>query len=228
MQARPRNDPLAQKAAGFEMQLMAWLDSSPALVLNRAEPSATNGSKPYQLTVIQQVGLRIPETFISNDVTAVRKFLLENPDSIYKSISGIRSIVRRVSDTHLAFIDDVSWCPTLFQRVVPGINYRVHVLNGQVFAARIESSELDYRYGRTTMTVGDLPVDVAAKCLELTARLGLGFSGIDLMRTPSDEWYCFEVNPSPAYSYFERCSGLPICNALAEFLMEADQPKQRP
>jgi glutathione synthase/RimK-type ligase-like ATP-grasp enzyme len=228
MQDKSRDDPLAQRAAGFEMQLIACLDASPALILNRSEPSATNGSKPYQLTLIRQVGLRIPETFISNDASAVRKFLSENQDFIYKSISGVRSIVRRVSDAHLGFIDDVNWCPTLFQRVVPGTNYRAHVLDGQVFAARIESSELDYRYGCTTMTADELPVGVAQKCLEITSKLGLHFSGVDLMRTPNDEWYCFEVNPSPAYSYFERESGLPISSALAKFLMEADRRKKSP
>jgi hypothetical protein len=53
MQDRPRDDALALKAAGFEAQLLACLDASPALVLNRSEPSASNGSKPYQLTVIR-------------------------------------------------------------------------------------------------------------------------------------------------------------------------------
>ncbi len=52
--------------------------------------------------------------------------------------------------------------------------------------------------------------------------LGLHFSGIDLIRTPHDEWYCLEVNPSPAYSYFEKASGQPISIALARFMMAAD------
>jgi len=228
MQERPRDDALALKAAGFETQLLAWLDASPALVLNRAETSATNGSKPCQLTAIRQAGLRIPETFIANDPAAAREFLAANPDAIYKSISGVRSIVRRVSAAHLGFIEDVRWCPTLFQRVVPGINYRAHCLNGRVFAVRIESNELDYRYGRTTMTAAPLPDAVAEKCLALSARLGLHFTGIDLMRTPDDEWYCFEVNPSPAYSYFERGGGQPISTALADYLMEVDARSRPP
>jgi len=222
-QDRARDDPLALRVAYFEMQLLAWLDASEALVVNKAEPSATNGSKPYQLTVIRKAGLGIPETFISNDAAAVGKFLSDNPDSIFKSISGVRSIVRRVSDLHRGFLEDVNWCPTLFQRVVPGTNYRVHVVNDQVFAARINSSELDYRYGQTTMAAEELPDQVAQKCIRLSSMLGLPFTGIDLMRTPDDEWYCFEVNPSPAYSYFEKGSGLPIAASLAGFLMDADR-----
>jgi glutathione synthase/RimK-type ligase-like ATP-grasp enzyme len=228
MQDRPRDDPLAVRAAGFEFQLMACLDASDALVINRSEPSATNSSKPHQLTLIRQVGLRIPETFISNDGGAVRRFLAGNRDSIYKSISGVRSIVRRVSDAQYGFIDDVGWCPTLFQRVVPGTNYRVHILGDEVFAVRIESSQLDYRYGDTTMVAAELPAEVAQKCRRLSSMLGLHFSGIDLMRTPEGEWFCFEVNPSPAYSYFEASSGQPISTALARFMMDADRlPRNR-
>jgi hypothetical protein len=146
MQGRAPGDPMAARAAGFELQLMAWLDASDALVINRSDPSATNNSKPHQLTLIRAAGLSIPETFISNDPAAARRFLAANPDSIYKSISGVRSIVRRVSDSHHGFMDDVAWCPTLFQRVVPGINHRVHVVGDEVLAVRIESDQLDYRY----------------------------------------------------------------------------------
>jgi glutathione synthase/RimK-type ligase-like ATP-grasp enzyme len=226
MQGRPRDDPVAVRASGFEVQLTASLDSSDALVINRSDPSATNNSKPYQLTVIQEAGLRIPETFISNDSGAAGRFLSENPDSIYKSISSVRSIVRRVSDAHRASLDDVKWCPTLFQRLVPGTNYRAHVLNGDVLAVRLESSEVDYRYARTTMVAAELPADVVRKCQRLNSMLGLHFSGIDLMRTPDDEWYCFEVNPSPGYSYFEQGSGQQISAALARFMMDADRGRK--
>lgn len=227
MRGRPLDDPLALRAAWFEAQLTAWLDSSDALVINRSGPSATNNSKPYQLTVIRQAGLGIPETFISNDASAARAFLAEHPESIFKSISGVRSIVRRVSEKHLGFMDDVNWCPTLFQQIVTGINYRAHVLNGDIYAVRIESDQLDYRYGGCTMVAAELPPEVAEKCRRLNAMLGLCFTGIDLIRTPDDEWYCFEVNTSPGYPYFEAGSGQPISAALARFMMEVDADEGR-
>ena len=120
-------------------------------------------------------------------------------------------------------LEDVQWCPTLFQKVVPGNNYRVHVIKDEIFAVRIESDRLDYRYGKTTMVAEELPHDIATKCRRITSSIGLHFSGIDLMRTPDDEWYCFEINPSPAYSYFQVNSGVPISTALAKALMEADK-----
>jgi len=48
--------------------------------------------------------------------------------------------------------------------------------------------------------------------------MGLGFAGIDLRRTPDGELICFEVNPSPAFSYYEAQTGQPIAEALAAYL----------
>ena len=62
--------------------------------------------------------------------------------------------------------------------------------------------------------------DVALQCLALARDLDLPFAGIDLKITPADEIYCFEVNPSPAYSYYESHTGQPISAALARFLAQ--------
>lgn len=228
LRGRPSDDPLAVRALAFEALLMAYLDSSDALVINRSGPAASNNSKPYQLSIIRRAGLLVPETFISNRRADVDGFLSRNPDSIFKSISGVRSIVRRVSLKHRGSLDNVDWCPTLFQRVVPGVNYRAHVIADQIFAVRLESDELDYRYGRTTMAPAELPAEVSESCLRLNRLLGLHFSGIDLMRTPEDEWYCFEVNTSPGFSYFEQGAGQPISETLARFMIDCDRKGSGP
>ncbi len=221
MEGKEPNSPEAEKAAGFEQQLMSYLNASDALVINRQDASATNNSKPYQLSVIRKAGFSIPETFISNDGLLVRQFLTHTGEAVYKSISGVRSIVHKVANEQLGFMDDVQWCPTLFQKVVPGINYRAHVFEKEIYTVKITSDSLDYRYGKTTMEGVELPTAVADTCYRLNAMLGLHFSGIDLMRTDDGEWFCFEVNPSPAYSYFQLNSGLPISAALAKFMMDA-------
>lgn len=219
MDGKSSTDALAITAMGFENQFMSCLDAADAFIINKSGPSASNNSKPYQLSVIKEAGLKIPVTFITNDSISAKQFIKSNKDCIYKSISGVRSIVQKVSESHYEYMDDVQWCPTLFQKVVPGVNYRAHVIKDDIFTVRIASDKLDYRYGKTTMFVEELPADIAQKCRNLTAALGLHFSGIDLMRTPDNEWYCFEVNPSPAYSYFQLNSGLKISKALAAILI---------
>jgi glutathione synthase/RimK-type ligase-like ATP-grasp enzyme len=64
----------------------------------------------------------------------------------------------------------------------------------------------------------DIPDDVAAACTGMTRALGLVLSGIDLLRTPDGEYYCFEVNPSPGFLFYERSTGQPISEAVAHLL----------
>ena len=55
----------------------------------------------------------------------------------------------------------------------------------------------------------------------MTAALGLELSGIDLRITPDGRTYCFEVNPSPGFSYYELNTGQPIARAIADHLASA-------
>ncbi|HWN68885.1 MAG TPA: hypothetical protein VNM90_14705, partial [Haliangium sp.] len=68
-----------------------------------------------------------------------------------------------------------------------------------------------------------LPPDVAERCQRTAASLRLPLAGLDLRRTPEGEWYCFEVNPSPCFTYYEHHTGLPIGAAVAAFLAGAHQ-----
>ena len=64
----------------------------------------------------------------------------------------------------------------------------------------------------------DLPKKVAEACISLSQSLGLTFTGIDLKVRPNNKVVCFEVNPSPAFSYYEVNTGQPIARAVAYHL----------
>jgi glutathione synthase/RimK-type ligase-like ATP-grasp enzyme len=49
--------------------------------------------------------------------------------------------------------------------------------------------------------------------------LCLPLAGIDLRRTPEGEWYCFEVNPSPGFTWFQDSTGDAIDQAIADLLL---------
>jgi glutathione synthase/RimK-type ligase-like ATP-grasp enzyme len=102
----------------------------------------------------------------------------------------------------------------------------VHVVGREVFACRVESSAIDYRYpghgeDAPKIEAQDLPADVAERCGSLTTYLGLLVAGIDLRCTPDERWFCFEVNPSPGFTYYEQASGQPIADAIASLLAKA-------
>jgi hypothetical protein len=202
--------------------LDGWLEVSPARVVNRSAPQGSNGSKPYQGQLIRDVGFRVPETLVSNDPAAIHDFIARHRRVVYKSMSGVRSIVRTVDDDALERIDRVRWCPVQFQAFVEGVNVRVHTVGATAaFASLVRSDGVDYRYAEgpaAEVAATALPVQVEERCLQLAARLGLHFAGIDLKIDPSGEAWCLEVNPSPAFSYYEGQTGQPIADAVAAYL----------
>jgi glutathione synthase/RimK-type ligase-like ATP-grasp enzyme len=66
-----------------------------------------------------------------------------------------------------------------------------------------------------------LDPQVEEACIRLARRLDLLFAGIDLKITPDGEVYCFEVNPSPGFNFYELGTGQPISLALADLLHAA-------
>lgn len=204
--------------------LSLLLDQLPALVVNRPRLGLSNHSKPYQASLIVAAGLLTPPTLVTNDPVAAAAFVAAQADgAIYKSLSSVRSIVRRVGAAQLARLPLLARSPSQFQSLLVGDNVRVHVVGRQVIATQIATPSVDYRYaGRdgnaVTMQAHELPPDVAAACLRLATALELPLVGIDLLRTADGQYYCFEANAMPAFAYFEHHSGQPISRALAELL----------
>lgn len=210
--------------------LMAALDALPCPVVNRLGGGMSNNSKPYQLLLIARAGLRVPATLVTNDPSAAQAFLAEHGEVIYKSISGVRSVVRRLGPDQQARLGLLRNGPAQFQALVRGCDVRVHTVGDRLFATRIRSDAIDYRYARregreVEMEPIELPPAIAAACLRVAADLGLLHAGIDLKETPDGGWCCFEVNPCPGFIYFERHTGQPISLALAEFLHAGGRPR---
>jgi hypothetical protein len=217
------NGALQQQCRNLHDALIRWFEITPARVVNRCRPMSSNLSKPYQAQLISQLGFSIPETLITNNPALVRDFYAQHGRVIYKSISGVRSIVQELTDVDLVRLEQIRWCPTQFQAFVAGTNFRVHVVGQEVFATKIETDTTDYRYasrqgGETKLTAVELSDGLSERCIGLAAALELPFAGIDLKIAHSGEVFCFEVNPSPGYTYYESHTGQPIALALARYL----------
>ena len=221
----PDGDPATESALQLEADagLLALIETLRCPVVNRAGGGMSNNSKPYQALLLRRAGFKVPSTLITSDPAAAREFQAEVGDVIYKSASGVRSIVRRVGETQQARFEFLRDGPAQFQAFVEGRNVRVHTVGDAVFATRIETEAVDYRYAHldgldVAMTAVTLPEAVSAACVRVAHDLDLLFAGIDLKETPDGEFVCFEVNPCPGFIYYERHTGQPISAALAELL----------
>lgn len=218
--------PELQRAFSFEAALSCWMEMTPALVVSRPTAMASNNSKPYQLSLIRAAGFDVPETLVTTDPSAAIVFWERHKAVVYKSISGVRSIVSRLRPEHRERLNDVAHCPTQFQQYVDGVDYRIHVVGDEVFGCEISSNADDYRYplrqdAHVRVRSCEVPPELAHRCCRLAASLNLPVAGLDLRRTGSGQWFCFEANPSPGFSFYEEAAGQPISQAVARLLMRA-------
>jgi hypothetical protein len=226
LDGEPDDSPSRVHCRGFHEALMRWMEIAPQLVINRIAAMSTNMSKPYQAQLIRNHGFLIPDTLITTDPGLVRQFHARHGKVIYKSISAARSIVEVLKESDFDRLRKICWCPTQFQAFIEGTNVRVHVVGHHVFATAVSTEAVDYRYAtrqagkNADLREVELSGELSERCVSLTRALGLVFSGIDLKVTPRDEVFCFEVNPSPAFSYYEGNTGQPISLALAECLVD--------
>jgi D-alanine-D-alanine ligase-like ATP-grasp enzyme len=83
----------------------------------------------------------------------------------------------------------------------------------------------DYRYaGRSGHSIDiracTLEPELVERCCRLATALDLPFAGIDLRRTRDGRWYCFEVNPSPGFTFYQEATGQRIAEAVAILLAD--------
>jgi RimK-like ATP-grasp domain len=219
----PPDSAARRRCRALHETLSRWADLAPGRVVNRTAPMASNGSKPYQAQLIGRLGFAVPESLMTDDPECAAAFVARHEAVIFKSMSGQRSIVRRLTAEDLERLPAIRACPVMFQAFVPGTDVRVHVVGDRAIATAIGSSATDYRYAHLDGDVSELRPfelsdELAGRCVALTAGLGLDFAGIDLRVTPAGEAVCFEVNPCPAFSYYEAHTGQPIADAVARHL----------
>ncbi|HSL03627.1 MAG TPA: hypothetical protein VK901_08830, partial [Nitrospiraceae bacterium] len=181
-------------------------------------------SKPYQQQLIAQYGFQVPKTLVTMVPEEARAFYDAcHGRLIYKSISADRSIVKPLMPEDFPRLAQIRYCPVQLQEMIPGMDLRIHTVGDHLFATEVWSDSTDYRYAlreskQRSMRAVELPLELQARCLSLAKGLGLSMSGIDLRRTPDGAYYCFEVNTSPGFTFFENHTGQRIADAVADLL----------
>ena len=188
------------------------------------KPCATNFSKPFQISLIASEQIRVPETLVSCDPQDVLKFKSRLGPVSFKSISSERSICMKLDKKWIGRLPKIKHLPVQFQEYIEGLDIRVHVAGDFIHALAIETGASDYRYSERYFGIEaktweiELPQDVRSELIRMTRKLGLVVSGIDLRRTQEGKYFCFEVNPTPGFSYFDPEPACPIANAICDLL----------
>lgn len=176
--------------------------------------------KPYALSLIARLGIRVPRTICSNDPAALKEFAVREKDVIFKPIQGGTHTERlrhdRLTDANLIGLE---LAPITFQEEIPGTNIRVFVAGERCLALEVRTPELDFRDDpRPEIFPVELPSVIAEQSVTIARTLKLLWTGIDYRLTPDGQYVFLEANPSPMFMGFEKATGVPLTAALLDLL----------
>jgi hypothetical protein len=182
--------------------------------------------KPLQLRLAQQVGLRVPDTLITNDPAAAAAFVARHEEHVvHKTLSACKHRflgTKAWAAPDRDVLDNLVLAPSIFQEMITGCReLRITVIGERLFAAEFRPSaglidgrlDLQTPYRRHT-----LQHDVASRLLALVKRLGLVYSTVDMKLTDEGEYIFLELNPMGQFLYVEILTGLLLTAAMAELL----------
>ncbi|TVQ43351.1 MAG: hypothetical protein EA365_12720 [Gloeocapsa sp. DLM2.Bin57] len=208
------NDSMSTLRTFLQESSIRWVNSWQAYQFHR--------EKPLQLKKVQQLGVRIPDTLITNEPQAVLEFAQRYPQVIFKPVYGgahTGILSQDYLDTQrLNRVLKVS--PITLQEYIPGTNIRSYVIGKSVYSAEIRSNSVDFRRDKQTQLLPvQLPDSLINDCLKITPALWLEWTAIDWRLTPDGEYVFLEANFSPMFLYFERQTNFPITKSLLQLLV---------
>ncbi len=231
----------AHQDAAYRMSREAYLQTLGLLDctwVNPLQPGLRAEEKLLQLREASKVGLRVPETLITNDAAAVRTFAKRHRRIITKLLAPLIESMngdpgffytQLVTPAHLRALDGLRHAPQIFQPLIEKQReLRVVVVGKEVFVGSLDArgvgkGALDWRQ----LTVEDgvqwqpdaLSAGLKKKVVRLTAELGLSFAALDFIVPKSGEPFFLELNPAGEWGFLEAELSFPISRALAKLLL---------
>lgn len=208
------------------------------LWLNHPKQLWIASNKVDQLTRAVQIGLKIPETLISTDITNIKNFLSRHKGKVIgkavkhgfvtRNNDVLLAGTQQIPDSFLNDSGDFATIPMIYQQQIQKIrDLRVVVVGNQVFSTAIESDDsnnpIDWRItdllGRPLRhTKISLSLDIEKKCKALVNSFGLLYSSIDMAQDVSGDIYFIELNPNGQWAWIEQLTEHPIRDAIIETL----------
>lgn len=205
---------------GLITSALRAMEASGAHFVNSVSRFELHLLKPLQGELLARAGVRVPGSLTTNDPAAVRAFLEQHGDVIYKPLGG-GAQVRRLTKKDLARLGALSTAPVLFQQRIEGLEYRVTVLDGEAIAAyRLPArGVIDAREVLDAAKKVKVPAAVGKACVRAAHALGLVFTSVDVRVSEDGEPFVLECNPTPSVAFYESPAKSPILRALATHLL---------
>lgn len=228
-----------KEARAFYLYLMYYLSDFYSIGNHLFDKYAN--SKLVQLKLASGLGMKVPNTCLSNKKSSIVGFAEKYNDIILKPLidyfvfyeEKIFSLyVRKLTSNQLqdvpeeSFNQTVSFCEDYIEKKY---EVRVTIMGTHTFACKLDSQaqgeetgKIDWRQGidhnlRHEMIT--LPETIETFCRNYLRKLHLHFGCFDFIVTPEDEYVFLECNPNGQWGWIEDELGVPMSEAMVDCLV---------
>lgn len=178
--------------------------------------------KPYQLQKVKNLGVRIPQTYVGNNLKDIKSAYETLDQSIFKPVyGGAHTELLTAAHLESGRVEvALSKSPITVQEFIAGTNIRTYIIGERVISIELKSDMADFREDDSAeLIVIDTPKHIEEQGKLISKALYLNWTAIDWRRNESGEYYFLEANPSPMFIGFERLSGVPMSDYIVDYML---------
>ncbi len=210
----------------FRMDALHQLENRGVRLVNSPYAIEKMVDKYYALSLLQNAGLRVPETRVTENFNAaLEAFEILGGDVVVKPLFGSRGVgMVRVSDSETAGrvfkALQLGGYVYYLQKFIPHHNRDLRVLVvGDECAAGMERVSDQWK---TNVAAGacPVPVELTAEIMDASRKaakvLGADYCGVDLLRSEAGELYVIEANSMPAWQGLQQVTNFDIAARIVD------------
>ncbi|NER30814.1 MAG: hypothetical protein F6J89_25150 [Symploca sp. SIO1C4] len=210
----------SQRASGWYQALYGWLLSQNQIRLFNRHHLPAVGNKPAMLILAQNLGLPIPDTWITNEAEELGKYPAGS--AIAKPVAG-GDFCYSLEELHssIQFRNGCAAMPAIVQNRLVAPEIRIYVVGNYAFAFEIRSQHLDYRVKQDAEVIPLKTVPEEVQLLrKLMVALKMDFGAADFKTDPQTKKLVFlELNSSPMFVKFDQIVNGALCEAMIQTLV---------
>lgn len=203
--------------------LFGFLESIDAYALGKPSVYRRLDSKEEQLKIADKIGLKIPETCLTNNPEDAKQFVLKHKSVVAKMQTGfaiyedgVENVVftNVITEDKLEELDSLLYCPMQFQKKIEKKKeLRVTVVGQDIYAFEIDSQQfedakVDWRKDGVNLIdkwkQTELPREIEVKILELLDVYNVDYGAMDIIVSPDDEYYFIEINAAGEFFWLDN------------------------
>lgn len=203
--------------------LFGFLESFDCYALGKPSVYRRLDSKEEQLKIADKIGLKIPESCLTNNPETAKQFVLKHKNVVAKMQTGfaiyedgIENVVftNVITEDKLEELDTLLYCPMQFQKKIEKKKeLRVTVVGQDIYAFEIDSQQfedakVDWRKDGVNLIdkwkPTELPREIEVKILELLDVYNVDYGAIDIIVSPEDEYYFIEINAAGEFFWLDN------------------------